>query len=312
MTRLRVAVVGLGRMGWHHARVLSGRRDVELHLCDRDPTRLGAAVRAFGGAGHASPGDLAGRVEAAIVATPPADHAATSLKILAGGADVLCEKPLATTAEAAADMVWRARGRLMPGHVERFNPVVRALRRLAGRHDLRAVTISRLGMAPPGHDGVDVLLDLCVHDLDLVAHLGRSPIEDVACAVADAGAGVAFVVARLASGAAARMDASWHSPCKVREVRAWGRDVLLQADMVDGTLRCHSRGSDGDLRGATERVPIAAGEALEGEIDAFLAAVRTGGPMPIDAEDGLRAVAWAEKARAVALRARAEGARAAA
>ena len=290
-----VGVVGVGRMGVNHARVLAARDDVELHVYDVCGANADAVSRTLDARTHASLESLLDHVEAVIVATPPADHA----RVVRAGLDarraVLCEKPLATNLREAADLCRRAGGRLMPGHVERFNPVVRGLRRLLARHPIEAITASRLGMASPRHAGVDVLMDLGVHDLDLVSYLGRSAIVSVASVLA--GAQTALVVVRLASGVVARVEVTWNSPRKVREFRAWGNGALFQADLIDGEIQRFTRGLDGDVRGVARRIPVVAGEALEAQLDAFLKALRAGAPMPVAAEVGLEAVRWATLAR---------------
>jgi predicted dehydrogenase len=131
MSKVRMAVIGTGSFGRHHVRLLSQMPDVDLvGICDVDAERAASVAHEFGCAMFTSHNAVAGHVDAAIVATPTSTHAAVAAELLAGGADVLIEKPIAQTAAEGDRLAELARryGRIVQvGHLERFNPAVEAL-----------------------------------------------------------------------------------------------------------------------------------------------------------------------------------------
>ncbi len=274
--RLEVAVVGLGHMGGLHARALGRRPDVRVRVVDPDR-------------GHPGP---VGRPDAAIVAVPAALHAEVALPLLDAGVPCLVEKPLAPDPDVAAALA--ARPGCMPGHLERFNPVFRALPGLRARF----VQAERIGVPTGRGADVDVVLDLMIHDLDLALWLlDEVPVEVRASGLAVPGpgrAGVDIANARLetTSGAAVVLTASRVSRRRARTLRIFTHDEYVSMDL-GGRRAWRIRWGRGRLD--AEPVAVPPGDALADEHEAFLAHVRGVSPYPIPAGDGARAVQLAHR-----------------
>jgi predicted dehydrogenase len=230
-----MAVVGCGHLGTIHARLLAARVDVELvAVVDPLPEQRARVAAAHGCRECGDPRQLAGAVDAVVVAAPTALHAEVSLPLLEAGIDLLVEKPLATTpAEARAiEAAARRRGRVVAvGHVERFNP---AWRLAAGRCG-PAVAVECQRLAPFTFRSLDVgaVLDLMIHDIDLVLSLAPGELVAVeARGVIACGGHEDAVRARLgfSSGLVADLAASRIHPVLRRTAALWGRSALVTAD----------------------------------------------------------------------------------
>ena len=226
MTRLRAAVVGCGSFGQNHLRVIGQCADVELVASvDPDPQR-GATLAAWR--------DLAGRVDVAVVATPTVTHAEIGTGLLESGIDVLVEKPIAATVAQAERLVEaaRAHGRILQvGHLERFNSGVMALERVLSVPLF--FEIHRLSMFAPRSLDVDVVLDLMIHDVDIVLSLvGKLPEEVHAAGVRILSSKVDIANVRLAfpGGCIANLTASRVSTEKVRKLRLFQPHQYISVD----------------------------------------------------------------------------------
>ncbi|MBI3933480.1 MAG: Gfo/Idh/MocA family oxidoreductase, partial [Acidobacteria bacterium] len=178
---LKVAVVGVGKFGQQHARVYRELPQAELvGVYDTDRQRAAEMAAAHHCRAFASVEELAGEVEAASVAVPTAQHAAVAARLFESGVDVLVEKPMARTLAEADQMIAAAerRGRILQvGHLERFNPAVQAASALA-RAPL-FFEVHRLSPFSPRSLDVDVVMDLMIHDLDIVLSLVDSEVEEI-------------------------------------------------------------------------------------------------------------------------------------
>ena len=181
---LRMAVIGAGVFGRHHLRVLKQLPDVELvAVVDTDRARAQAAAAEFRCAPFVDTHELFGRIDAAVVAAPTSAHADVGCALLANGIDVLIEKPLAADHESGQRLVKAAElhGRILQaGHLERFNPAVTALERMINVPLF--FEVHRLSLFSPRSLDVDVVLDLMIHDLDIVLHLVGEPPSEVRAA----------------------------------------------------------------------------------------------------------------------------------
>ncbi|MES2641838.1 MAG: Gfo/Idh/MocA family oxidoreductase [Myxococcota bacterium] len=266
---LRVALFGHGHMGRLHARHLAGN-DIVLV----DPA-LGLR------------GDIAG-IDAAVIATPTATHAAVALPLLARGIPCLVEKPLAATLDEARALA--AFPHLMVGHVERFNPAYGAL---AGV-DARFVVAERVGRFTPRGTDVDVILDLMIHDLDLFLHLtGEDVVEVRANGVAVATQGYDLAQARVetTSGRVGTFTASRLARQPARKLRVFATGEYWSVDLRERQV-ARVAYEAGELVQA--QVVLPEQDALGAEIAAFLAAVRGEAPYVVTGADALRALelAW--------------------
>jgi predicted dehydrogenase len=283
-----VGVVGVGALGSHHARILSGLEGASLIGVYDSAAAVGRAVaerlqtRAF-----PSREELLEAVEAVTIAVPTPAHHDVGLAALRAGRHVLMEKPLAATLEAADELVEAARSRdlvLQVGHVERFNRALRAARPYLDQP--RFIESHRLAPFQPRGSDVAVILDLMIHDLDLVLDLvGQPPIEVRAAGVPVVTPHIDIANARLefSSGAVANITASRVSLQRVRKLRLFQTTGYLSLDLAQGSgefvrLRegWQGAGSVTSLDDVVEVLPLDAPEAepLALELASFLAEVR--------------------------------------
>ena len=186
MNPVRVGVIGIGNMGWHHARVLSLIKDAELvGVADPDQARGALATEQFGCRWFASYEAMLPEVDAVCIAVPTLLHHRVGLACLEAGVDVLIEKPIAASQEEAADLIRAAEaaGRLLQvGHIERFNPAFRELVKVTANEEVVVLEARRHSPNPDRANDVSVVLDLMIHDIDLVLELAGAPVVRLAAA----------------------------------------------------------------------------------------------------------------------------------
>lgn len=314
---LRGAIVGLGMMGRHHARLLqttprivfAGAVDPlgDRHGAVRDADRV-----------HRSIDELIarGKPDFAIVAVPTDQHLAVVRALATAGVHVLIEKPLAGSVAEAEQVIAiceNAGIRAAVGHVERFNPALIELRRRTEQGQLGEVFLigtERCGPFPDRVKDVGVVKDLATHDLDLVGWLGASPIDVLAAqTVHKTGRtheDLVLATGRLASGTAFSITVDWLTPKKIRRMRILGDRGMLVADMLTSDLVFHENGrvtshwdSSQALRGVAEgdstRYALQRREPLLAELEAFCDLVRGGPSAAVTLQEGLQTVRYAEK-----------------
>jgi predicted dehydrogenase len=303
MNPVRVGVIGIGNMGWHHARVLSLLRDAELvGVADPDEARGRLAVEQFDCRWFPTYEDLLGEVEAVCIAVPTLLHHRVGMTCLQAGVHVLIEKPIAATQEEAADLIGAAEaaGRLLQvGHIERFNPAFRELLRVVANEEVVVLEARRHSPNADRANDVSVVLDLMIHDIDLVLELAASPVVRLAAAGGRSSDGpIDYVNATLgfANGVVASLTASKMAHRKIRSLSAHCRSSLMETDFLNRNLRIHRRSHEsvsadhGELLyrydGFFEEVSTTSIEPLYAELEHFLQCVR-GRETP--AVDGLQA-----------------------
>ncbi|MFO0845800.1 MAG: Gfo/Idh/MocA family oxidoreductase [Gemmataceae bacterium] len=233
----RVAVVGVGHLGKEHARILSSMPGVELvGVADPNPAQAEAVAQRCGCRAFADHRELLGQVSAAVVAAPTCHHHAVALDLLRAGVHLLIEKPLAPSPRQAREIVEAARDRalvLQVGHIERFNPTFEELRRLSLRP--RYVHAERLGGFTGRSTDVGVVLDLMIHDLDLVLGLVGQPaqrVEAIGVAVLGGHEDIAQARVTFAGGCVADLVASRVHPEPRRRLQVWGAEGFAGVDFA--------------------------------------------------------------------------------
>jgi predicted dehydrogenase len=313
MATLRAAVLGAGHMGRYHAAKLAGCADVALvAVADTDEAKARALAAQLGCAARTDWRAALEGVDAAVIATPTAQHFEMARECLARGVHVLVEKPIARTLEQADALVAAARaGRLVlqVGHVQRYDPAFRAL--IARMDRPLYVEAERLaGFKARGTD-VDVVLDLMIHDIDLALTLARSRVAAVSAAgfrVLTQDTDIANARLEFDNGCVASLSASRVSQSPVRKLRVFQPGLYVSADLQAGKLR-YVRERGGRLE-ETEQVHCG-GDPLAEQARAFVAAALGRAPVEVPGEAGREALALAlEVGRRVEERlARAGGAR---
>jgi predicted dehydrogenase len=298
-TVVRAGVVGVGALGRHHARVwagVAGARLVGVH--DSDAARAAEVAAAQGCRAYPDLGSLLADTDALSVAVPTVEHHAVARRALEAGCDVLVEKPMTATLAEADDLVACAarHGRILQvGHIERFNPATAAL--LTVGRGARFVEVHRLGSFSPRSLDVDVVLDLMVHDLDIVLALdGTEPvqIEAVGVPVLTPKVDIANARLRFASGLIANLTASRVSLEKVRKFRVFAPRTYVSADFTAREAQIYKLESDGGApRIAASRQGAPDQEPLRLQIESFARAVAERSAPLVSGEDGRRALALA-------------------
>lgn len=277
-TKLRAGVIGVGSMGLNHARIYSELDNAELAaVYDADSRAAEYAVRKFGGTAASSLDDLIERCDVVSVAAPTHLHHEITLRLLRAGRHVLVEKPIADTPAHAAEMADVAREKnliLQVGHIERFNPALDALEQHLDRP--RFLEVTRLSPYPGRSLEIGVVLDVMIHDLEIILHLVKSPVtsvDAVGVAVLSRGEDIASVRLHFANGCVANVTASRISMKKMREIRLFQEDAYLSLNYRTQTAKMY-RLKDGKI--VRERVRIIKGEPLQRELRHFVECAAAG------------------------------------
>ena len=293
MNPLRVAVVGAGAFGRNHVRVLNECAQAQLAgVVDVVPERAAASAAQFGCPAYANHADLIGKVDAAIVAVPTSAHAEVGCDLMEAGIDVLVEKPIAPDRESAQRLIDTAErcGRiLMIGHLERFNPAVMALQKIA-RHPL-FFEVHRMSLFSPRSLDIDVVLDLMIHDLDIILDLvGCAPDEVRAAGISILSGKVDIANVRLAfpTGCIANLTASRVSTERIRKLRLFqpSQYISLDYSRQEAAAFAVQEGQKIDF----QMLPVEKNEPLKVEVSHFLECVASRRVPAVSGAHGLRAL----------------------
>jgi len=278
MSKVRAGVVGVGAIGSNHARVYSELEQVELSVIyDVDQDRAAEMAQNFGTVAASTLDEFADLVQAASVSTPTFTHREIGGELLKKGIHCLVEKPIAETPEDAAELVDLANEfdcLLQVGHIERFNPVLSQLEEKLTNP--RFIEVHRLSPFPNRSTDVGVVLDLMIHDLEIVLHLVKSPIESidaVGVPVLTKREDIANARIRFRSGCVANITSSRISPEKLRKIRVFQSDTYLSLDYQAQDGKIFRR--DG-MTINPEEVIIAKDEPLKLELASFVDCVAKG------------------------------------
>lgn len=291
---LRVGVIGAGVMGTNHGRVLAGLPNVVLvGIVDPLDEHRKRADDLIGCPVFADLDSLlAAGVDAVTIAAPTHLHHEISLACIARGVHVLVEKPIASTVEEGRAIVAAARRAnvtLMVGHVERFNPAVAAVKKAIEGEDILSIAITRVGPFPPRMSNVGVVIDLAVHDIDLIRWFTESDIVDVQPQLSSAVAereDIALLQFRTASGVLAHINTNWLTPFKARNVTVATRHKYVQGDLLTRQVtECFGFQPDGSY--SMRHLPVGHDEPLRAELISFVEAVRSGKAPAVSGEQGV-------------------------
>ncbi len=292
---LKAGVAGVGVMGRNHARVLSELRDVDLTaVFDPDAVTAQGVADLYGAKAVTTAEAFVGAgLDCAVVATPNRFHADLGVALLERGVHVLVEKPIAPTLEDAQRLIdaAEANGRvLMVGHVERFNPAVETVRRAIADEDVISIQITRVGPFPPRMGEVGVVIDLAVHDIDIIRHLTGSEITEVQPQLARTRAereDTALLQFRLENGVIAHITTNWLTPYKTRTLQVATRGKFVVADLITRQVTEYF-GQQADGSYSTRTLNSWPAEPLKKELEGFIHAIRTGEPPAVTGRDGLK------------------------
>jgi predicted dehydrogenase len=299
---LRVAVIGVGHLGRHHARILAALPGVELvAVVDTNAARGAEIAARVGTQALTDAGLLRGRVDAVTIAVPTEQHHDIAMPLLNDGVPVLVEKPMARTLAEADAMIAAANNAgaaLAVGHTERFNPAVQAAAGLLV--DPRFIEVHRLGTFPERSLDIDVVFDLMIHDLDVVLSLVPGEvdsIEAVGVPVLTGRVDIANARLRFGNGCIANLTASRISRDRVRKIRFFQPAAYLSIDYAAQKLEMwrllQTTGAMPSIQGG--EVPVVEEEPLKREIEDFVSAVANRRAPLVTGEQGRRALALAQR-----------------
>jgi predicted dehydrogenase len=282
MNTLRTGVIGVGHMGVNHARVYAELDSCNLSaVCDRNHDEAQRVARKYRTYAAHSLEEFAGLVDAATICTPTITHYEIAAYLLERGKHLLIEKPIAETPTQARTLSTLAASRscvLQVGHIERFNPVLVALE--AKLNNPRFLEVTRLSPYPNRSTDIGVVLDLMIHDIEIILHIVRSPIismDPVGIAVLSKGEDIANVRFRFEGGCVANVTASRISRDTIRKIRVFQENAYLSLDYhkQDGVMYGLHEGPKGKEI-VREKVEIQRGEPLKIELEAFIQCAREG------------------------------------
>ena len=305
---VRAGVVGVGNMGRHHARVYNELPGVTLAgVHDVDEERAKEVASAYGSTAY-SESALFERVDVDSIVVPTRYHYELTKRALEADVDVLVEKPFVIDPSDGEDLLELARRRgrtIQVGHIERFNPAIDALEDVVADLDVIAVTARRLGPPIDRSLGDSVVMDLMIHDLDIVLSLLDEPVESMAAFETQEGQHVSAILS-FENGVVGGFTASRVTQQKVRTLEITAAECQVNVDYLNRSVDIHRHSlpsyieHDGDVRyrheSIVERPMIDNGEPLKKELTAFVEAAKAGTTPPVTGEEALRAL---ELARAI-------------
>ncbi|MGH7935122.1 MAG: Gfo/Idh/MocA family protein [Candidatus Binataceae bacterium] len=306
MDELRAAVVGAGRLGALHALKYLALAGVNLeYVVDIDSARAAKVAHATGAAPLSDYRELAGKVDLVSVAAPGVAHHAIAAALMEAGIDLLVEKPMAATVAQARDLKTRAEhsGRILQiGHLERFNPAIVNLRSVL--KSPRFIECHRLAPFSERGTDVDVVLDLMIHDLDVILTLTAAEIvslEAVGVAVLTDRIDVANARIRFSDGLIANLNTSRVAARRERKIRFFQPDAYISVDYEARRIQVYRKSPPppGSAYPAisAEQIELGEGDPLMDEVAAFVRSVRTRSAPMVTAADGLRVIELSERIR---------------
>lgn len=299
---LRVAAIGVGHLGRHHARILAQLPGASLvAVVDTNAARAAEIAATSGATSCTDFHDIIDAVDAVSIAVPTESHVQVALPFLERGIPALVEKPLARTVEEADRLIDAARRTgavLAVGHTERHNPAVQAALPLVTNP--RFIEVHRLGVFPERSLDIDVIFDLMIHDLDIVLALVGSEVvsvEAVGVPVLTPRVDIANARLKFASGCIANITASRISRDRVRKIRFFQPDAYLSIDYAAREVEAYRLAKSDGERPTIEggKLPVKQDEPLKLELADFVDAVKNHRTPLVTGEDGKRAVDLAGK-----------------
>jgi len=292
MDKVRVGIIGVGYLGTQHARILSYLEEAELKgVADVDFQKAVQIGNRHGVNYYQNYEEMLDEIDAAIVSTPTSEHFPISMNLLRQGKSVLVEKPITETVEQAEELVDLARRNgliLQVGHLERFNPAVEAVETLIRQP--RFIEVQRLGSFSARSLDIDVVLDLMIHDLDIITAMVKDEVSVIRASgihVLSEKIDIANARLEFKTGCVATLTASRVHQGKVRKLRIFEPTVYYSIDYIDQEVKVFPLdGRQTDIK----TLKIQKEEPLKKELRNFLASVRTGQRSKVSGEEGLRAL----------------------
>jgi len=292
MDKVRVGIIGVGYLGMQHARILSYLEEAELKgVADIDFKKALDIGNRHRVQYYENYENMLDEIDAAIVATPTSEHFSIAMKLLKEGKPVLVEKPITETVEQAEQLVSAAKKSkliLQVGHLERFNPAVEALENVIS--DPKFIEVQRLGSFSARSLDIDVVLDLMIHDLDIILSLIKDEVKAIRSSgihVLSEKIDIASARLEFKSGCVATLTASRVHQGKVRKLRIFEPTSCYSIDYIDQEVKIFPlNGRQTDIKS----LKIEKEEPLKKELKNFFRSIREGKTRKVTGEEGLRAL----------------------
>ncbi len=294
---LRVAVVGVGHHGRHHARIYSRMEGVELKgVVDIDPERASAVAGEFNTTAFTSPGEIIDNIDAVSIAVPAPSHFDSFGTFIENGVHIFMETPIAASAQQAAkmaDMVKQAGIIFQAGHIERFNPAITALSAVLTKPQF--IESHRLCIYNPRGCDVGVVMDLMVHDLDIVLHLVKDKIKSISAVgvnVLSPTEDIANARLEFEHGCIANITVSRVSTDNMRKIRIFQNDAYISLDYRKQEGRIYRKVGN-EIKAGT--VPMVKSEPLKLQLESFIDCIKHNRTPQVTVDDGKRVIDVAEE-----------------
>lgn len=292
MGRIRAGVIGVGHLGSHHARIYSGNEEVELKgVCDINFARAKKIAKKYHTTPYADYKDIFGKIDCASIVVPTELHYKVAKDCLLNGVSILIEKPMTKTVAEANELLSLAKERgliLQVGHIERFNAGVKALDEIPGK--VRFIECHRLGPFKKRALDVGVVLDLMIHDIDIILGLVKSEvvsIDAVGVNILTDHEDLANVRMRFKNGAVANLTASRVTKDELRKIRIFKEDSYISLDYIRQGAAIYRKIGN---KITSRRINIKKEEPLKKELEAFILSVKTNERPLVSGEEGRNAL----------------------
>lgn len=294
--KLKVGVIGVGVMGREHARIYKELPEVELvGLYDLNKKSAFLESKRLKCKSFEHISDLFSEVQAVSICTPTSNHFEVVKKALENNLSILVEKPftnLITEAQELIDLSISKKLTLTIGHIERFNPIIKALKGIIKGKQVISINITRVGPIPPRIKDVGIILDLGTHDIDLIRYLTGSEFDKIYCVSNKKTNGfddAAVMCFKMANGTIASVETNWFTPYKVRKIEIALMDRLLVGDFMMQEIHEFSGYRVGGAF-VTRNIPVKKVEPLKDELKSFIACAKTGKKPLVSGIDGRKAI----------------------
>ena len=295
---LRVGVIGLGVMGKHHARIYSELPGVELiGIADQNGELASATAKEYGTKSFTDYKQLIHLgLDVASIVVPTSLHREVASAAADAGVNILVEKPIADTLDGAREIVDSCKKsgvKLMVGHVERFNPIFPIIKKSIADLNVISIDITRVGPFPPRIKDVGVVIDMAVHDIDILRYLTNSEFRRVKSLMTGSltkdREDTALLSFEMENGILCHITTNWLTPFKLREITIAAKEKLVKGWPIEQKVSEYERyREDGSY--IVKELPIPYGEPLKLEIGAFIKALENGDEPPVTGEDGIKAL----------------------
>ena len=292
---IKVGVIGVGTMGKHHVRVYAELPDAELvGIADINEDVVHGIAKKHNTEAFTDYKELLKEsLDAVSIAVPTTLHKKVAMDTAKAGVNMIIEKPIAGTVRSAEKIIKTTAEnnvKLMIGHIERFNPIIPIIQKSIGNNDILSIDITRVGPFPPRVKDVGVVIDLAIHDIDLIRYLTKSEFKKMYSLTSkniSEKEDIALLSFKMGNGVLAHITTNWLTPFKVREISIATKEKFIKGTFINQKVSEYNKYEDSYI---TKELSVPFSEPLNAELNAFLKAVRDNKEPPISGEDGLKAL----------------------